>query len=85
MTCSRTQNRPLRVAYTISPYNGEVTGINRFTDDHAVNRVTHVAIATHEGRLFGRPDQAILLLNAIGVLFVTVSAAVMVVAPPFIA
>ena len=74
---SRTQNRPQRVAYTISPNSGAVTGIKRFADDDAVNRAINVAIATHEGQLFGRPNQAILLLNAIGVLLVAISAAVM--------
>lgn len=74
---SRTQNRPLRVAYTISPAGGAVTGTRHFGDDDTVNRVINVAIATHEGQLFGRLNQAILFVNAIGVLLVTISAALM--------
>lgn len=74
---SRTQNRPLRVAYMISPVSGAVTGTKHFADDDAVNRAINIAIAAHEGQLFGRANQAILLLNALGVLLVSVSAAIM--------
>ena len=74
---SQTQNRPQRVAYTISPASSAVTGTRHFAGDDAVNRAVNVAIATHEGQLFGRPNQAILLVNAIGVLLVTISAGVM--------
>lgn len=74
---SRTQNRPQRVAYTISPASGAVTGTRHFGDDDAVNRAINVAIATHEGQLFGRPNQAILLVNTIGVVLVMISAALM--------
>lgn len=74
---SRTQNRPHRVSYAVDATSGRVTGRKGFEDDSAVNRLINVAIATHEGHLFGRPNQAILLANALGVLLVSVSAAVM--------
>ncbi len=74
---SRIQNRPLRVTYTIAPDSGEVTASSGFAQQNIVDRVVNVAVATHEGQLFGRLNQAILLLNALGVLLVTISAALM--------
>lgn len=74
---SQIQNRPLRVTYTVDPGNGAVTGIDSFADQNIVDKVVNVAIATHEGQLFGRINQAILLLNAAGILLVTVSATIM--------
>jgi len=74
---SRIQDRPRRVSYAIDPATGAVTGRKGFDNDNVVNRAINVAIATHEGHLFGRPNQAILLANALGVLLVTMSAAVM--------
>ncbi|HET6553074.1 MAG TPA: PepSY domain-containing protein [Dyella sp.] len=73
---SRNQDRTQRVSYAIDP-NGAVSGRKVFGDDDAVNRTINVAISAHEGHLFGRPNQAILLLNAIGVLLVAISSAVM--------
>ncbi|MEC4595228.1 PepSY domain-containing protein [Nitrospirillum amazonense] len=74
---SQAQNRPLRVTYALAPDSGAVTGTKTFDDKNTVDRVVNIAIATHEGQLFGRLNQAILLLNALGVLLVAVSAAVM--------
>jgi len=74
---SRAQNRPQRVTYAVSPTTGAITGRSGFGQENVVDRVVNVAIATHEGQLFGRINQAILLLNAIGVLIVSVTAAVM--------
>jgi len=74
---SRAQDRPQRVTYAISPQTGAITGRSGFAQENAVDRVINVAIATHEGQLFGRINQAILLLNAMGVLLVSATAAVM--------
>jgi uncharacterized iron-regulated membrane protein len=52
-----------------------VTKTKDFADQNIVDKVINVAIATHEGHLFGRLNQAILLLNAIGVLLVSITAA----------
>jgi uncharacterized iron-regulated membrane protein len=74
---SHSQDRPLRVDYALSPVTGAVTASKTFADDDPIDRAVNVAIAAHEGHLFGRLNQAVLLLNALGVLGVTISAAVM--------
>ncbi len=74
---SQIQNRPLRVTYAVSPDGSATTKTQDFADQNVVDRAVNVAIATHEGQLFGRLNQAILLLNAIGVLLVSITAAVM--------
>lgn len=66
---SHVQNRPLRVTYTVNPDNCTVTGRQGFDDLNIVDKVVNIAFATHEGKLFGRLNQAILLL-------ITVSATV---------
>lgn len=74
---SQIQNRPLRVIYTVDPKTGTVTGIHDFGHENIVDRVVSVVIATHEGQLFGRLNQAILLLTALSLLLVSMSAVVM--------
>lgn len=74
---SRIQNRPRRVAYAIAPDSEAVVGTKTFANDDRVDQIVNVAIATHEGQLFGRANQAILLVNALGVVVVTISAVVM--------
>jgi uncharacterized iron-regulated membrane protein len=74
---SQTQNRPLRVTYKIDADAGAVIGTEDFADENVVDKTVNVAIATHEGQLFGRINQAILLLTAIGLLLVSISATVM--------
>jgi uncharacterized iron-regulated membrane protein len=74
---SRTQNRPLRVTYAISPQDGAIMGRTGFAQQNVIDQAVNVAVATHEGQFFGRLNQAILLLNAFGVLLVSISAAVM--------
>ena len=74
---SKAQNRPLRRSYTIAPDSGIITGRSLFAQKNIFDRIVNVAVATHEGQLFGRINQAILLLNAFGVLLVSVSAIVM--------
>jgi len=74
---SHVQNRPRRVTYTVDPANGTVTGRTGFGDQNIVDQVVNVAIASHEGQLFGRINQAILLLNAAGLLLVAISAVTM--------
>jgi uncharacterized iron-regulated membrane protein len=74
---SRVQNRPLRVTYMVAPDSGVVTGTRHFADENIVDKVVNITIATHEGQLFGRLNQAILLLTAAGLLLITISATVM--------
>ncbi len=74
---SHIQNRPLRVTYTVDPDSGAVTGTDDFASKNIVDKVVNVVIAAHEGQLFGRLNQAILLVNAASLLLVTLSAVVM--------
>jgi uncharacterized iron-regulated membrane protein len=74
---SRAQNRPQRTTYAIAPETGAVSGRTGFAEENVVDRAVNVAVAAHEGQLFGRLNQAILLVNAMGVLLVTTSAVVM--------
>jgi len=74
---SRAQDRPQRVTYQVAPGTGAVVATQTFADLNIVDRVVNVAIATHEGQLFGRLNQAILLLTATGLMLVSVSATVM--------
>ena len=74
---SKAQNRPLRVTYSVAPDSVRVTAVQGFADQNIVDRVVNVSVAAHEGQLFGRPNQAILLANAIGVVLITVSGVVM--------
>ncbi|MBW4329663.1 PepSY domain-containing protein [Stakelama sp. CBK3Z-3] len=74
---SQIQDRPLRVTYTIDPATGAVTGERTFAQENIVDKVVNVVIATHEGHLFGRLNQAVLVLTAISLLTVSISAVVM--------
>lgn len=74
---SHAQNRPLRVTYTVAANGAGVTATQRFGDLNIVDKVVNVSVAAHEGQLFGWINQTILLLNAVGILLVTVSATVM--------
>ncbi|HUN90889.1 MAG TPA: PepSY domain-containing protein [Burkholderiaceae bacterium] len=74
---SRVQDRPLRVTYTVDPETGAVTGTDDFARKNVVDRIVNVMIATHEGQWFGRLNQAILLLTAVGLVVVSSSAIVM--------
>jgi len=77
LVSSQAQNRPIRIKYRISAATGEVTSTSRFSDQNIVDRVVNVAVATHEGQLFGHPNQALLLLNATGLVMLSVSSVVM--------
>jgi uncharacterized iron-regulated membrane protein len=74
---SHIQNRPHRVTYTVSPETGEVTGTNTFANQNIVDKVVAITTAAHEGQLFGRCNQAILVPTAAALLLVAVSATVM--------
>ncbi len=74
---SQVQNRPRRVTYRVDPASGAITGRRTFAQENIVDRIVNVAIATHEGQLFGRINQAILLLTAASLLLVSASAVAM--------
>ena len=74
---SHVQNRPLRVTYTVAPDSGEVTGTKNFADESIVDKFVLIVIAAHEGQLFGRLNQAILLLTVAGLMLMMISAIVM--------
>ncbi len=74
---SHVQNRPLRVTYRVDPETSAITGLDNFARKNIVDQVVNVAVATHEGQLFGRINQAILLSTAFGLVVMVTSAAVM--------
>jgi uncharacterized iron-regulated membrane protein len=67
----------VRVTYTVDPHSGEVTGKDRVADKNIVDRAVNVGIAAHEGQLFGRINQAILLVTAMSLVLMSISATVM--------
>jgi uncharacterized iron-regulated membrane protein len=77
LVSSQVQDRPRRIKYRLSGSTGEVTSVSRFSDQNIVDRAVNVTIATHEGQLFGRPNQAILILNATGLMLLSVSSTIM--------
>ncbi|HWG69276.1 MAG TPA: PepSY domain-containing protein [Steroidobacteraceae bacterium] len=77
MISSQVQDRPLRVTYTVNPGTSRVTKIEDFDGENIVDKVVNVAVAAHEGQLFGRLNQAILLLTAAGLVLVSISGTVM--------
>jgi uncharacterized iron-regulated membrane protein len=74
---SEAQNRPLRVTYVTSVDGARIVNKSGFADKPVVDRVTETAVAAHEGQLFGRWNQAILVLNALGLIILSVGAVVM--------
>jgi uncharacterized iron-regulated membrane protein len=74
---SHAQNRPQRVTYAVDAERAEVSSVQAFADLNIVDRVVNIAIAAHEGQWFGWLNQAILLLNAMGILLAMVGAVVM--------
>ncbi len=65
------------MTYTVAPDTGRVTGVNDFRKQNTVDKVVAFTTATHEGQLFGRLNQAILVLTAASLLLVSISAVVM--------
>ncbi|WP_189338424.1 PepSY-associated TM helix domain-containing protein [Sphingobium sp. SCG-1] len=74
---SQIQNRLERVTYTISGTDGEVLSKSGFADQNIVDKTVNIGVAAHEGHLFGRLNQLLLLLTASALIGMSVSAAVM--------
>lgn len=73
---SHIQDRPQRITFLATP-DGRVTGISDFAGQNVVDQVVAVTTATHEGQLFGRLNQAVLLLTAASLIMVSVSGTIM--------
>jgi uncharacterized iron-regulated membrane protein len=71
---STTANRPRRVDLVVDGTSGEIVRRDDFASKHPIDKVVAVGIAFHEGRLFGWPNQLLLLLTAAGLVLVCVSA-----------
>jgi uncharacterized iron-regulated membrane protein len=71
---STTANRPRRVDLVVDGTSGEVISRSDFASKHPIDQVVAVGIAFHEGRLFGWPNQLLLLLTTGGLVLVCVSA-----------
>lgn len=71
---SDTQNRPKRVALELDPASGGVVRRETFGDKHPIDKVVGVAIAAHEGQLFGPLNQALGVLAALGLVTLSVTA-----------
>jgi uncharacterized iron-regulated membrane protein len=62
---SDTQNRPLRVSYTVDPMTGRETSHETYADKHVIDRVVGYGVAWHEGQLFGLANQLIGVATAL--------------------
>jgi uncharacterized iron-regulated membrane protein len=71
---STTANRPRRVDLVVDGGSGEIVRRDDFATKHPIDKVVAVGIAFHEGRLFGWPNQLLLLLTAAGLVLVCGSA-----------
>jgi uncharacterized iron-regulated membrane protein len=74
---SDAQNRTLRTTLTLDPYSGAILSREDFKDRHPIDRVVGVAIAAHEGQLFGLANQLLGVLTALGLSTLAVSGLVM--------
>jgi uncharacterized iron-regulated membrane protein len=73
---SDTQNRPQRVDLELDPVTGDVVRRVDFGAKHPIDKVVGVAIAAHEGQLFGPLNQALGVLAALGLVTLSVTASV---------
>ena len=74
MAKSTTANRPRRVDLVVDGGSGEIVRREDFSTKHPIDKLVAVGIAFHEGRLFGWPNQLLLLITAAGLVLVCVSA-----------
>ncbi len=71
---SMTANRPKRVTLLVDPRRGVVVSRDDFATKHSIDRAVAVGVALHEGRLFGRLNQVLGLVTALGLVVVCGSA-----------
>ena len=73
---SDTQNRPLRESMTVTP-DGHVVKQETFAEKGFMDRIIGYGVAAHEGQLFGKMNQTINLLVAMGLLMMSSAATVL--------
>lgn len=71
------QDRTRVGSVTISAHDGSVVSRTGFADKSAIDRVVGYGISWHEGVLFGRMNQAIGVLTALGLMTLAVSGTVL--------
>jgi uncharacterized iron-regulated membrane protein len=74
---SDAQNRPLRTDLVIDRRSGAILSRIDFDQRHLVDRIVAVGVAAHEGQLFGWANQLLSLATALGLILMSVSAAVL--------
>lgn len=73
---SDTQNRPLRESVTVTP-DGHVVKQETFAEKGLMDRIIGYGVAAHEGQLFGKMNQIINLLVAMGLLMMSSAATIL--------
>lgn len=73
---SDTQNRPLRESVTVTP-DGHVVKQETFAEKGLMDRIIDYGVAAHEGQLFGKMNQIINLLVAMGLLMMSSAATIL--------
>ncbi|MFT8690550.1 PepSY-associated TM helix domain-containing protein [Acetobacter orientalis] len=73
---SDTQNRPLRESVTVTP-DGHVVKQETFAEKGLMDRIIGYGVAAHEGQLFGKMNQTINLLVAMGLLMMSSAATIL--------
>ncbi|MEJ5155123.1 PepSY domain-containing protein [Gluconobacter wancherniae] len=73
---SDTQNRPNRISAVVDS-SGSVRSVQRFEEKALTDRVIGYGVAAHEGHLFGRANQFLNLVVAVGLLTMSIAALVL--------
>ena len=73
---SDTQNRPNRISAMVET-SGRVRSVHRFEEKAWTDRVIGYGVAVHEGQLFGKANQFLNFLVAVGLLAMSIAALVL--------
>lgn len=74
---SDTANRPLGADVWLDPMTAEPAARRAYSDRHIIDQVVGYGIAAHEGQLFGLANQLLMLVTALGLVMLCVSAFIM--------
>jgi uncharacterized iron-regulated membrane protein len=74
---SDAQNRPLRVTLVLDEKSGDIQSRQAFEDRPLLDRFIGIAIAAHEGQLFGWANQALGVFTALGLVMMVISSIVL--------
>lgn len=74
---SDTANRPQGADAWLDPVTAELAARRDFSERHIIDRIVAYGIAAHEGQLFGLANQILMLVTALGLVLLCVSAFVM--------